>query len=83
MKSTDSPDALSPSSAGLSAPWVGAWADIYGRKRACLAFCVSYALSYTLVQFPFLPILFAGRALVELSKSNLFSAFEIWLSAAS
>ncbi|KAI5828017.1 hypothetical protein K523DRAFT_61754 [Schizophyllum commune Tattone D] len=76
VKNTASPNAPSPSSAGLSAPWVGAWADTYGRKRACLAFCVSYALSCALIQFPFLPILFAGRALGGLSTSVLFSTFE-------
>ncbi|KAI4517989.1 hypothetical protein EV121DRAFT_260659 [Schizophyllum commune] len=70
-------------SAGLAAPWVGAWADTYGRKRVCLAFCVSYALSCALIQFPSLPILFAGRALGGLSTSILFSAFESWLVSAA
>ncbi|KAL1739585.1 hypothetical protein HDZ31DRAFT_49137, partial [Schizophyllum fasciatum] len=70
-------------SAGLAAPWVGAWADTYGRKRVCLAFCVSYALSCALIQVPALPVLFAGRALGGLSTSILFSAFESWLVSAA
>ncbi|TRM63397.1 hypothetical protein BD626DRAFT_431137 [Schizophyllum amplum] len=70
-------------SAGLAAPWVGAWADTYGRKRICLAFCVSYAASCVLIQFPLLPVLFAGRVLGGLSTSILFSAFESWLVSAA
>ncbi|KAG8933186.1 hypothetical protein FRC02_012332 [Tulasnella sp. 418] len=70
-------------SAGLTAPLVGVWADQYGRKRLCLYFCISYALSCFCIQFPFLPILFVGRLIAGFSTSILFSCFDSWLVSAS
>ncbi|KAF7986358.1 hypothetical protein HWV62_35366 [Athelia sp. TMB] len=66
-------------SAGLTAPLVGVWADQHGRKRLCMLFCVTYALTCTLIQFPVLPILFLGRVLGGISTSILYSAFESWV----
>ncbi|EFI26999.1 major facilitator superfamily transporter domain-containing protein 5 [Coprinopsis cinerea okayama7 len=66
-------------SAGLAAPFVGAWADQHGRKRLCLAFCVTYTLACLLITLPALPILFLGRIVGGISTSILFSAFESWL----
>ncbi|KAJ3736755.1 hypothetical protein DFJ43DRAFT_1050641 [Lentinula guzmanii] len=71
------------SSGALTAPLIGAWADQYGRKRICLAFCVTYALSCVCIFVPYLPILLIGRSLGGISGSILFSAFESWLISAS
>ncbi|TDL22756.1 DUF791-domain-containing protein [Rickenella mellea] len=70
-------------SAGITAPVVGAWADQHGRKRVCMAFCVTYTLACLCTLFPFLPILFFGRLLGGISTSILYSAFESWLVSSS
>ncbi|KAL7277129.1 hypothetical protein ACG7TL_008974 [Trametes sanguinea] len=65
--------------AGISAPAVGVWADQYGRKRMCMAFCCSYALACFSIQISSLPLLFIGRLLGGFSTAILFSCFESWL----
>lgn len=54
-----------------------------GRKRLCLIFCVTYALTCFCIQFPVLPILLLGRVLGGISTSILYSAFESWLISSS
>ncbi|KAJ3764070.1 hypothetical protein EV360DRAFT_32252 [Lentinula raphanica] len=71
------------SSGALTAPLVGAWADQYGRKKICLAFCITYTLSCICIFVPYLPILLIGRSFGGVSGSILFSAFESWLISAS
>ncbi|KAF5357089.1 hypothetical protein D9756_006751 [Leucocoprinus leucothites] len=66
-------------SAGMAAPLVGVWADQHGRRKLCLAFCVTYTLACILILVPSLPILLVGRLLGGVSTSILFSAFESWL----
>ncbi|KLO09859.1 DUF791-domain-containing protein [Schizopora paradoxa] len=66
-------------SAGIAAPLVGAWADQHGRRKACLAFCVTYTLACCCTLVNALPILYLGRVLGGISTSILFSAFESWL----
>ncbi|KAF9788364.1 hypothetical protein BJ322DRAFT_1048492 [Thelephora terrestris] len=70
-------------SAALTAPLVGAWADQHGRRRLCMAFCVTYAITCMCITVPSLPILFLGRVLGGLSTSILYSAFESWLVSSS
>ncbi|KAG8999453.1 hypothetical protein FRB94_011446 [Tulasnella sp. JGI-2019a] len=70
-------------SAGLTAPLVGVWADKLGRRRMCLYFCIAYAAACFCTLVPFLPILLAGRVLGGFSTSILFSCFESWLVSAS
>ncbi|KAG8876585.1 hypothetical protein FRB97_004095 [Tulasnella sp. 331] len=70
-------------SAGLTAPLVGVWADKLGRRRMCLYFCLSYAAACFCTLVPFLPVLLAGRVLGGFSTSILFSCFESWLVSAS
>ena len=67
--------------AGISASFVGALADQYGRRTGCLTFCVTYAASCisTLSDEPL--ILFTGRALAGLSTTLLFAVFETWMIA--
>ncbi|KIJ53591.1 hypothetical protein M422DRAFT_73890 [Sphaerobolus stellatus SS14] len=68
---------------GITAPLVGVWADQYGRKRLCMIFCVTYALSCACTLFPSFIVLFCGRILGGLSTSILFSSFESWLVGSS
>lgn len=67
--------------AGISASFVGSLADSYGRKAACLSFCVVYSLSCLSVTSDDLIILFIGRALGGLSTTLLYSVFETWMIA--
>ncbi|EIW78301.1 DUF791-domain-containing protein [Coniophora puteana RWD-64-598 SS2] len=77
-------------SAGLTAPLVGVWADQQvltppnsGRKKLCLIFCATYALTCACITIPFLPVLMFGRVMGGISTSILYSAFESWLVSAS
>lgn len=70
-------------SAGLTGPLVGVWADQHGRRRLCLAFCAAYAAACVCTLFGSLPILLLGRVLGGLSTSILFSCFESHLISAS
>ncbi|KAI0918321.1 hypothetical protein AcW1_009765 [Taiwanofungus camphoratus] len=70
-------------SGGLTAPLVGVWADQHGRRRLCLAFCITYTLSCMAILVPYLPVLLLGRVLGGVSTSILYSAFESWLISAS
>ncbi|KAF8623855.1 hypothetical protein AX15_006173 [Amanita polypyramis BW_CC] len=66
-------------SAGLAAPFVGIWADRYGRKRLCLTFCVTYAAACLCKLVSFYPLLLFGRVFGGISTAILFSTFEAWL----
>ncbi|KAG1861263.1 hypothetical protein F4604DRAFT_1882473 [Suillus subluteus] len=57
----------------------GVWADQHGRKKLCLAFCLTYTFSCCCVSIPYLPILLLGRVCGGISTSILYSAFESWL----
>ncbi|KAI0301622.1 DUF791-domain-containing protein [Multifurca ochricompacta] len=70
-------------SAAIFAPFVGVWADTYGRKRICLLFCILYAVTCGLLLFPFFPLLLLARVFGGISTSILFSAFESWLVSSS
>ncbi|TVY17096.1 Molybdate-anion transporter [Lachnellula arida] len=65
--------------AAISASFVGSLADRYGRRSACLFFCVAYALSCFTVLFDSIFILFAGRILGGLSTTLLWSVIESWM----
>lgn len=66
-------------SAGLTAPYVGSFADKYGRKLLCLVFCATYALSCATKMFNSIFLLSFGRLLGGVSTSILFSVFESWM----
>ena len=68
-------------SAGVSASFAGTFADRYGRRTACLAFCVIYSLSCTTLFTNNLSILFLGRVLGGVSGTLLWSVFESWMVA--
>lgn len=61
---------------------MGSLADRYGRRRACLAFCVIYSLSCLFTVSPHsIYILFLGRFLGGIATTLLFTVFETWLVA--
>ena len=58
---------------------VGGLADIYGRKRLCLCYCLSYTLSVLAKHCKHFHILLLGRVGGGIATSLLFSVFESWL----
>ncbi|KAI6832478.1 DUF791-domain-containing protein [Hortaea werneckii] len=67
--------------AAVSASFVGSLADRYGRKAACLGYCLTYTLSCLSVLSADLFFLFVGRALGGVSTTLLYSVFETWMVA--
>lgn len=68
-------------SAGISASFAGTFADRYGRRTACLAYCVIYSLSSFTLLADDIRILFFGRILGGVCGTLLWSVFESWLVA--
>lgn len=66
-------------SGGITGYFVGQFADRYGRKTACLVFCVTYSIACISTLVPSLPALFFGRTFGGLSTSLMYSAFESWM----
>lgn len=65
--------------AAASALISGSLADRYGRKSACLFFCVAYSISCMTVLFDSIWILFAGRILGGVSTTLMYSVIESWM----
>ena len=66
-------------SGAISASFVGSLADRYGRRMACMAYCISYSICcLTMVSNDFL-VLLGGRLLGGFSTTLLFSVFETWM----
>jgi MFS transporter, MFS domain-containing protein family, molybdate-anion transporter len=65
--------------AAVSAFFAGSLADRYGRRLACLVFCVSYAVSCLTKISDDVLILFIGRLLGGLSTTLMYSVFESWM----
>ncbi|KAJ8612095.1 hypothetical protein CTAYLR_002422 [Chrysophaeum taylorii] len=59
--------------------FVGLLVDRYGRRLACIAFCVLEIIINLLEHVPHMPTLLFGRCLGGVSTSLLFSAFESWM----
>ena len=59
----------------------GSMSDKYGRKKACIAYGLTYIGSCITKHFPTFEILMVGRVLGGISTSILFSAFESWMVA--
>jgi MFS family permease len=66
-------------SGAISGYFVGQFADRYGRKTACLVFCVTYSTACLSTLVLEVPILFLGRVFGGLSTSLMYSAFESWM----
>jgi MFS family permease len=65
----------------LSASFVGQLADKYGRRNACLLYCVIYSTACFSMLSDDLLVLFAGRACGGVSTTLLYSVFETWMIA--
>ncbi|KAG9757787.1 major facilitator superfamily domain-containing protein, partial [Aureobasidium melanogenum] len=65
----------------LSASFVGQLADKYGRRNACLLYCVIYSIGCFTMLSDDLLVLFAGRACGGISTTLLYSVFETWMIA--
>lgn len=65
----------------MSATFVGSLADRYGRKLACMLYCMIYSVSCLTVLSGDITILFFGRALGGVSTTLLFTTFDAWLVA--
>ncbi|KAJ3548727.1 hypothetical protein NM208_g861 [Fusarium decemcellulare] len=65
----------------LSGGITGALADRYGRKLACITYCVIYSASCLTCLTHNLPLLFLGRALGGISTTLLSTVFETWMVA--
>ncbi|KAF4628042.1 hypothetical protein G7Y89_g10112 [Cudoniella acicularis] len=63
----------------VSASFTGKLADKYGRRLACLAFCVIYSLSCLTLLTDDISILFLGRMLGGVSTTLMYSVFESWM----
>jgi MFS transporter, MFS domain-containing protein family, molybdate-anion transporter len=63
----------------VSASFTGNLADRYGRRLACLAFCVIYSLSCLTLLTDDIAILFIGRMLGGISTNLMYSVFESWM----
>ena len=64
---------------GLSAAFVGGLADRFGRKLACLMYCLLYMITCLTMLSNNLSILFVGRVAGGVATTLLFSAFEAWV----
>ena len=61
--------------------FLGLLVDSYGRKKACVLFCVLEIIINAMEHVPSMPVLLLGRVLGGISTSLLFSAFESWMVA--
>ncbi|CAG8951188.1 hypothetical protein HYFRA_00007935 [Hymenoscyphus fraxineus] len=66
-------------SGAISGYFAGQFTDAYGRKSACLIFCIIYSTACFSTLVPSLPILLFGRVCSGLSTSLMVSAFESWM----
>ncbi|KAH9079001.1 hypothetical protein Ae201684P_000324 [Aphanomyces euteiches] len=66
-------------SSALSSGFVGHFVDAFGRKNACLVFCLLEILINLIEHVPSFTVLAVGRILGGISTSLLFSAFESWM----
>ncbi|KAG8625991.1 hypothetical protein KVT40_006392 [Elsinoe batatas] len=74
--------AIGFASGGVAGIWTGRLADKYGRKKACLTYCLLYSISCLVITVSSdLTVLFIGRVLGGISTTLLYSVFETWLVA--
>jgi MFS family permease len=66
-------------SGAISGYFVGSFADKYGRRMACLVFCITYSTACFSTLFRYTPVLFMGRVFGGISTSLMYSAFESWM----
>jgi len=64
---------------GVCSMVVGPYIDKYGRKRACIVYCVLEVVINLLEHFNNFPLLMVGRVMGGLSTALLFTALESWM----
>ena len=67
-------------SGALFAPFLGSAVDKFGRKRACIVYCVLEVMINLMEHSTNFSTLLAGRVLGGISTNLLFSAFESWMT---
>lgn len=65
--------------AAISATFVGSLADKYGRRMACMAFCIMYSLSCLTKLSSEIVTLLIGRLLGGVATTLMYSVFESWM----
>ncbi|KAH8121257.1 hypothetical protein LI328DRAFT_172065 [Trichoderma asperelloides] len=66
-------------SGAVSAPFAGQLADYYGRRTACVAYCVCYGITCLAMLSYNIKILYVGRFFGGIATTLLFSVFEAWM----
>jgi len=64
---------------GVVGVFIGVMADKFGRKKTCVLYGITYALSCATKHTTNLSILYVGRVLGGIATSILFSCFESWM----
>ena len=67
-------------SGAIFAPFLGSAVDKFGRKRACIVYCVLEVIINCMEHSTDMTTLLAGRVLGGISTNLLFSAFESWMT---
>ena len=67
-------------SGAVFAPFLGSAVDRFGRKRACIVYCILEIAINLMEHSTDFPTLLAGRVLGGISTNLLFSAFESWMT---
>lgn len=66
-------------SGAVSAPFAGQLADRYGRRIACIAYCICYGITCLAMLSYDLRTLYVGRFFGGIATTLLFSVFEAWM----
>ena len=66
-------------SGAISATFVGQLADRYGRRTACLLYCLAYVLTCLTMFSNNFAVLVLGRLCGGVSTTLLYSVFEAWM----
>lgn len=66
-------------SGAVSAPIVGQLADRYGRRAACVAYCICYGITCLTMLSHNVNVLYLGRFFGGIATTLLFSVFEAWM----
>ncbi|KAL2067582.1 hypothetical protein VTL71DRAFT_2007 [Oculimacula yallundae] len=66
-------------SATVTATVTGKLADVYGRRLACLSFCVIYSISCLSLLTDNIPILYIGRVFSGAATTLMYTVFESWM----
>lgn len=63
----------------LFGTFIGSFADQYGRKKACIFYCILEVMINFMEHIPNFHVLLVGRVLGGISTSLLFTTFDAWI----